>query len=61
MKWEYKTLIAANNLELRIGLNKLGTKEWEAFSVVHKNYPNGDDVFFAYLKRPKHESRKNMP
>lgn len=53
MKWEYKILIESNNLSLRNNLNKHGEKGWEAFSVVHKTYPCGEDVFFAYLKRRK--------
>lgn len=53
MKWEYKTVIEADNYHLRKAMNKLGEKDWEAFSVVHKIYPNGEDIFFAYLKRRK--------
>ena len=52
MKWKYRTVIAANCLELRIELNKLGKKGWEAYSVIRIAYAT-DDVFIAYLKRPK--------
>lgn len=52
MKWEYKTLIEANNLALKNNLNKHGDKGWEAFSVVRIEYPN-DEVYIAYLKRRK--------
>lgn len=51
-KWEYKTLIEANNLALRNNLNKHGDKGWEAFSVVRIEYPN-DEAYIAYLKRRK--------
>lgn len=52
MKWEYRILIADNNYELRIGLNKLGKKRWEAFGIVRIPYAY-DEVYIAYLKRRK--------
>ena len=55
MKWEYKVVIEADNYHLRGALNKLGAKGWEAYSVICKTYPCGDDVFIAYLKRSKCE------
>lgn len=52
MKWEYKTLIEANNLDLQTNLNKHGDKGWEAYGVVRIEYP-ADEVYIAYLKRRK--------
>ena len=52
MKWQYKTLIEADNYHLRMKMNNLGEKGWEAYSVVRIEYPN-DEVYIAYLKRRK--------
>ena len=52
MKWEYKTLIEADNYHLRKKMDKLGEKGWEAYSVIRVEYPHAE-VFIAYLKRPK--------
>lgn len=61
MKWEYKVLIEADNYHLRKAMNKLGEKGWEAYNVINKVYPSGDEVYIAYLKRPKREHGKRMP
>ena len=53
MKWQYKTLIEADNYHLRKKMNNLGEKGWEAYSVIRIDYPCGDDVYIAYFKRPK--------
>lgn len=50
MRWEYKTLIEADNYHLRKKMDKLGEKGWEAFSVIRVAYPY-DEVYIAYLKR----------
>lgn len=57
MKWEYKTVIEADNYHLRKSMNKLGAKGWEAYSVVRIEYPH-DEVYIAYLKRPKKTDAK---
>ena len=66
MRWEYKTVIEADNYHLRKELNRLGDKGWEAYSVVVLDYTHGNvdpsifqkkllptEVYIAYLKRPK--------
>ena len=52
MKWQYKTLIEADNYHLRVKMNKLGEKGWEAYSVVMIQNPFAE-TYIAYLKRPK--------
>lgn len=51
-KWEYRTIIEADNYHLRRELNRCGKKGWEAYSVIMVNYPYAE-VYIAYLKRPK--------
>lgn len=53
MNWEYKTAIESDNYHLRKAMNRLGKKGWEAYSVINKVFPSGDEVYIAYLKRPK--------
>ena len=66
MKWQYKTLIEADNYHLRVKMNKLGEKGWEAYSVIRIDNTQGNvdpsifaskllpsEVYIAYLKRPK--------
>lgn len=60
MKWQYETLICANNYELKRDLNKFGKKGWEAYNVVRADYPHAE-VYIGYLKRPKREPHKRMP
>ena len=52
MTWEYTDLVCANNYEVNKGLNKLGKKGWEAYSVVRIQYPFAE-TYIVYLKRPK--------
>lgn len=66
MKWQYKTVIEADNYHLRKSMNKLGAKGWEAYSVIRIDHAKGKfdapiftskllptEVYIAYLKRPK--------
>ena len=52
MKWKYRTVIAANCLELRIELNKLGKKGWEAYGSATIHNADGSNTHIVYLKRP---------
>lgn len=49
--WQYDSVICGNNLELDRRLNTYGKFGWEAYAVIHKEYPSGDEVYIAYLKR----------
>lgn len=51
--WEYDTLVCSTNLELDRELNSKGKYGWEAYAVVHKQYPSGDEVIIAHVKRGK--------
>lgn len=52
MKWEYKCVIESDNYHLRKELNSLGAKGWEAYNVIKVDNPF-DEIYIAYLKRPK--------
>ncbi|MBD5367213.1 MAG: hypothetical protein HDR82_09505 [Bacteroides sp.] len=53
MKWQYKTVIAANCYELNRELNRLGKKGWEAYGSATIQHADHSSTHIAYLKRPK--------
>ena len=53
MKWQYRTVIAANCYELEKMLNKLGKKGWEAYGSATFYHADGSSTHITYLKRPR--------
>lgn len=53
MKWEFRILTEANNYRLHKKLDKFGAKGWSLCNVILRVNSNGDEVFYAYLKRPR--------
>lgn len=52
MKWQYRTIIAANSLELNRKLNRLGKLGWEAYGSATIHHLSGANTHITHLKRP---------